>query len=46
MNIFGQPAGQSRKYKIMGYKKIYSESTREVIDLDGPCSNPITIKTP
>lgn len=46
MSIFGQPAGRNIKYRIMGYKMIYDELTRELVNLDGPYSKPITIKAP
>lgn len=46
VNIYNQISGDTKQYKIMGYKKIYNESTREITNLDGPYSKPISVTMP
>jgi len=44
--ISGQNSKETLKYKIKAYKKIYDESSGLLTNLEGPYSNPITVKMP
>lgn len=46
VNISELVSGQTVQYKVMGYKKIYNESTLEFENLDGPYSKPISVTVP
>lgn len=46
VNILGQNSGESVQYKILAYKKIYSEASREITNLEGPYSKPISVTMP
>lgn len=46
VDIYNHNSGDTKKYKVMGYKKIYNESTREITNLDGPYSKTISVTMP
>lgn len=46
VDIYNQSSGDTKQYKIRGYKKVYSESTREITNLNGPYSKSISVKMP